>query len=43
MELRGLAAKLADGTLDPRNRDEPLQRPDMGDRMLQLAGVMSYN
>lgn len=42
MELRGLHARLADGTLDPRNRDEPLEKPEMTERLLRLAGVMPY-
>ena len=42
MELRGLHAKLADGTLDPRNRDEPLEKPEYTSKLLRLAGVESY-
>jgi hypothetical protein len=42
MELRGMKAKLADGTVDPRNRDEPLEKPEMTDRLLKLAGVKPY-
>ena len=42
MELRGLHAKLPDGTLDPRNRDEPLVKPELTDRLLRLAGVVAY-
>ena len=33
---------LDDGSIDPRNRKEPLTKPEMTDRLLQLAGVKSY-
>lgn len=40
--LRPLKAVLPDGSLDPRNRDEPLEKPDMTDRMKKLAGLIPY-
>ena len=42
MELRGIEAKLADGTLDPRNRSEPLEKPEYTSKLLRLAGVEKY-
>lgn len=42
MELRGLHAKLADGSLDPRNRSQPLEKPEWTDRLLKLAGAKPY-
>jgi ectoine hydroxylase-related dioxygenase (phytanoyl-CoA dioxygenase family) len=33
---------LPDGTRDPRDRDEPLEKPVLSDRLLQLAGIKSY-
>jgi ectoine hydroxylase-related dioxygenase (phytanoyl-CoA dioxygenase family) len=35
-------AFLEDGTPDPRNRDEPLNKPEMTDQLLKLAGVLAY-
>ena len=40
--LRPLKAHLPDGSLDPLNRDEPLEKPEMTDRLLKLAGVKPY-
>lgn len=40
--LRPQLARLPDGTLDPRNRSEPLEKPEMTDRLLQLAGIKPY-
>lgn len=40
--LRPLKAHLPDGSLDPRNRDEPLEAPEMTDRLLRLAGIKTY-
>ncbi|KAF8846666.1 phytanoyl-CoA dioxygenase [Acephala macrosclerotiorum] len=33
---------LDDGTRDPRDRDQPMELPDMNDRLLKLAGVKAY-
>ncbi|EPE04046.1 phytanoyl- dioxygenase [Ophiostoma piceae UAMH 11346] len=33
---------LADGTRDPRDRDEPLEKPEYTDKLLKLAGVKAY-
>ncbi|KAH7024815.1 phytanoyl-CoA dioxygenase [Microdochium trichocladiopsis] len=33
---------LPDGSRDPRNRDGPLERPEMTDKLLKLAGVIPY-
>ncbi|PWY94520.1 hypothetical protein BO94DRAFT_563149 [Aspergillus sclerotioniger CBS 115572] len=40
--LRPLVARRPDGTIDPKDRKEPLEKPDMSDRMLKLAGVIPY-
>ena len=42
--LRGTAtpAILPDGTRDPRDRDQPLEMPDMSDKLLKLAGARPY-
>ncbi|KAH8748904.1 hypothetical protein F5883DRAFT_653025 [Diaporthe sp. PMI_573] len=40
--LRPLLAHLPDGTVDPHNRNEPREKPEMGDRLLKLAGVKPY-
>lgn len=40
--LREVEARLADGTLDPRNRSEPLEKPEYTDQLLKLAGVRDY-
>ncbi|KAJ5717561.1 hypothetical protein N7488_003207 [Penicillium malachiteum] len=36
--LRPQVARLPDGTIDPRNRDEPVEKPEMTDRLRKLAG-----
>ena len=33
---------LEDGTRDPRDRDSPLELPEMTDQLLRLAGAMAY-
>jgi hypothetical protein len=33
---------LEDGTRDPRDRDAPLEPPEMTDKLLKLAGVKPY-
>ena len=35
-------AYLPDGSLDPRNRSEPLQKPERTEKLLKLAGVKPY-
>jgi len=40
--FRKTEATWPDGTVDPQSRSEPLEKPDMSDRMLQLAGVKAY-
>ncbi|KAH8660409.1 hypothetical protein BX600DRAFT_467675 [Xylariales sp. PMI_506] len=35
-------AKLPDGTRDPQDRDQPLELPEMSDKLLKLAGAMAY-
>ncbi|KAJ5898945.1 hypothetical protein N7495_003689 [Penicillium taxi] len=35
-------ALLDDGTVDPRNRSEPLEKPNITDQLLKLAGVVEY-
>lgn len=42
IRLREEKTLLPDGTRDPRDRDEPLERPIMTDKLLQLAGVKPY-
>lgn len=39
---RPLLACLPDGSPDPSDRSEPLEKPEMGDRMKTLAGIMPY-
>lgn len=39
---RTLVAIRDDGTIDPKNRDEPIEKPELTDRLLQLAGVKPY-
>ncbi|CDK28039.1 unnamed protein product [Kuraishia capsulata CBS 1993] len=34
--------RFADGTPDPRNRAEPLRKPEMNDTILRFAGVIPY-
>ena len=31
-----------DGVVDPLERDEPLEKPEMTDKLLKLAGVEAY-
>lgn len=33
---------LEDGTRDPRDRDEPIEKPILSDKLLKLAGVLKY-
>ncbi|KAL1889594.1 hypothetical protein Sste5346_008843 [Sporothrix stenoceras] len=40
--LRPVKAYLPDGTLDPRNRDEPREKPEHTDQLLKLAGMKPY-
>ncbi|KAH8660092.1 phytanoyl-CoA dioxygenase [Xylariales sp. PMI_506] len=39
---RATETYLEDGTRDPRDRDAPLELPEMSDKLLKLAGVMPY-
>lgn len=40
--LRPLLAHLPDGSLDPRNRTEPREKPQLTDQLLKLAGLKLY-
>lgn len=40
--LRPQLAHLPDGTVDPRNRNEPLEKPKANEKMLKLAGLKPY-
>ncbi|KAJ5727512.1 hypothetical protein N7493_005332 [Penicillium malachiteum] len=40
--LRPQVARLPDGKIDPRNRDEPVEKPEMKDRLKKLAGLIPY-
>lgn len=40
--VRHSKAKFEDGTVDPRNRDEPRTRPVYTDKLMRLAGAMAY-
>lgn len=42
VKLRDLLVKLPDGTVDPRNRSEPLEKAEVTPRLLKLAGVTAY-
>ncbi|KIW23901.1 uncharacterized protein PV07_12063 [Cladophialophora immunda] len=42
IKLRDLQARLPDGTPDPRHRSEPLEKPEVTDKVLRLAGVKAY-
>lgn len=42
IKLRDLLARRPDGTIDPRNRTEPLEKPERTVRLLQLAGLKAY-
>lgn len=33
---------LRDGVVDPYNRSEPLEKPELNDQILKLAGVKAY-
>ncbi|KAF7557267.1 hypothetical protein G7Z17_g804 [Cylindrodendrum hubeiense] len=39
---RATETYLEDGSRDPRDRDQPLELPEMTDKLLKLAGAMSY-
>ncbi|KAK7560345.1 hypothetical protein IWX92DRAFT_318975 [Phyllosticta citricarpa] len=41
--FRDTRARLPDGSLDPRNRSEPREKPDISDRLLKLAGARRYD
>ena len=40
--LREREACFEDGKVDPRNRSQPLEMPELSDRLLQLAGLKPY-
>lgn len=40
--LRPLEARLPDGSVDPRNRSEPREKPELTDKLLRLAGMKPY-
>ncbi|KAL4782215.1 phytanoyl-CoA dioxygenase [Aspergillus varians] len=40
--IRKSWAILPDGTRDPRDRDQPLELPEISDKLLKLAGVKRY-
>ncbi|CAI7618758.1 unnamed protein product [Penicillium discolor] len=40
--VRKTCAMLPDGTRDPRDREEPLELPQISDQLLKLAGVKPY-
>lgn len=42
IKLRDLQARRPDGTVDTRNRTEPLEKPAYSDRLLKLAGLKAY-
>ena len=42
IKLRDMQARLPDGSVDPRNRAEPLEKAKWSDRLLKLAGVKAY-
>lgn len=42
VKLRALEARLPDGTIDPRHRTEPLEKPELTDQLLKLAGLVAY-
>lgn len=33
---------MIDGKIDPLERDEPLEKPELTDKLLKLAGVKRY-
>jgi ectoine hydroxylase-related dioxygenase (phytanoyl-CoA dioxygenase family) len=42
IKLRELQATWPDGTPDPRHREEPLEKPELSEKLLRLAGVETY-
>jgi hypothetical protein len=42
IRIREVKTLLEDGTRDPRDRDEPLEKPEMTDKLLRLGGLMRY-
>ncbi|KAL6910050.1 hypothetical protein GGI43DRAFT_419603 [Trichoderma evansii] len=42
IKLRDLKAQLPDGTTDPRDRSEPLEKAKQSEKLLKLAGVKAY-
>lgn len=42
IKLRDMKARLPDGTVDPRNRAEPLEKAEHSKQLLKLAGVVAY-
>lgn len=40
--FRNVQTLLPDGTRDPRDRDEPLEKHELTDQLLKLAGVIPY-
>ena len=42
IKLRDTVVRLPYGTVDPRNRTDPLEKPERTDQLLRLAGVLSY-
>lgn len=42
ISFRKRQALLEDGTVDPRSRSEPLQKPELTDQLLKMAGVKAY-
>lgn len=42
IKLRDTVVHLPDGTVDPRNRTDPLEKPERTDQLLRLAGVLAY-
>ncbi len=42
LRVREVKTFLEDGTRDPRDRDEPLEKPEMTDKLLRLAGLKRY-
>lgn len=42
IKIRNNEALFEDGTLDSRDRKEPLEKPEMSDKLLKLAGVLPY-
>ena len=42
IRIREVKTFLDDGPRDPRDRDEPREKPEMTDKLLRLAGVKRY-